>query len=216
MTDANLVKFPYLLNQYIVGYLGYVELDKLANNLSDISKSSKYAELQRLLTLRWTTFSKDPNLVFTDQQSANLGTFSAARNFMYLTPELADLMRTNVLSKAQATVDQYQILTPNWFVSKFSHSGAESYSQPLYDYAALYQARAYVLKQPYSELIKYLDVPAFDRGDLFYIQNLIAALQAPNSFIQDDYRTFLNFLPTFNLSTTIFNFNSLLKNIFKL
>jgi hypothetical protein len=89
-------------------------------------------------------------------------------------------MRANVLAKAQATVDQYQVLTPNWFVTKFSHSGPESYSQPLYDYAALFQARAYVLQQPFSELVKYLDVPAFERGDLFYVQNVVAALQAPS------------------------------------
>jgi hypothetical protein len=44
----------------------------------------------------------------------------------------------------------------------------------------LFQARAYVLQQPFSELVKYLDVPAFERGDLFYIQNLVAALQAPS------------------------------------
>ena len=97
---------------------------------------------------------------------------------MYLTPELSDLMRTNILSKVQATVDQYQVLTPNWFVSKFSHSGPEAYAQPLYDYPALFQARAWILKQPFSELIKFLDIPAFDRGDLFYIQNVLAALSA--------------------------------------
>ncbi|OGM19967.1 hypothetical protein A2771_03140 [Candidatus Woesebacteria bacterium RIFCSPHIGHO2_01_FULL_38_26b] len=176
MTDANLTKYPYILNQYIAGYRGYVELDKLANNLSNISQSSKYSEYNRLLNLRFSSFSKDPN--WTADEFEFNSTMNAARNFMYLTPELSDLMRTNILSKVQATVDQYQVLTPNWFVSKFSHSGPEAYAQPLYDYPALFQARAWILKQPFSELIKFLDIPAFDRGDLFYIQNVLAALSA--------------------------------------
>ena len=179
MTNANLIKYPYILNQYIIGYRGYVELDKLANNLSNISQSSKYAEYTRLLSLRWNNYNKDT--ILSREENEFNGTLNAARNFMYMTPELGDLMRTNVLAKAQATVDQYQILTPNWFVSKFSHSGPESYAQPLYDYPALFQARAYILKQPFEELVKYLDVPAFEKGDLFYIQNLVAALEAPSN-----------------------------------
>jgi len=50
---------------------------------------------------------------------------------------------------------------------------------PLLNYNALFQAKAYALKQPRSELTKYLDSPAFERGDLHYIQNLIAAIEAP-------------------------------------
>ncbi len=49
----------------------------------------------------------------------------------------------------------------------------------LYDYNAMFQAYAYIMKMPYDQLTKYLDVPAFETGDLFYIQNLIAALEAP-------------------------------------
>jgi hypothetical protein len=51
--------------------------------------------------------------------------------------------------------------------------------QNLYDYNAMFLAKAYILKQSRAELTKYLDAPAFQRGDLFYIQNLIAAIEAP-------------------------------------
>jgi hypothetical protein len=51
----------------------------------------------------------------------------------------------------------------------------------LYDYSALFQAKAYILKEPREVLLKYLDVPAFGRGDLFYIQNLVVALETPYS-----------------------------------
>jgi len=73
------------------------------------------------------------------------------------------------------------IVEPYWFVSKYNRSFSESYSRPLYDYPALFQARAYILKQSFLELVKYLDVPAFERGDLFYIQNLVAALSVSTS-----------------------------------
>lgn len=35
-----------------------------------------------------------------------------------------------------------------------------------------------ILREPYEELVKYLDVPAFYRGDLYYIDNLCAVLEA--------------------------------------
>jgi hypothetical protein len=91
MTDANLIRFPYLHNQYIIAYRGYVELDKMANNLSSITQSDRYSEYQRLVNLRWSTYNKDPN--FTINENIFIGTLNAARNFMYLTPDLADMMR---------------------------------------------------------------------------------------------------------------------------
>lgn len=62
------------------------------------------------------------------------------------------------------------------FVSKFDSTWNEGTLQQLYDYPALFQAKAYILNEPYDELVKYIDVPAFYRGDLFYIQNIVAAL----------------------------------------
>ncbi len=49
----------------------------------------------------------------------------------------------------------------------------------LYNYYALFQAKAFVLQESRQELSKYLDVPAFTVGDLFYIQNLVALLETP-------------------------------------
>jgi hypothetical protein len=63
-------------------------------------------------------------------------------------------------------------------VPKFDATVGEGTFQHLYDSPALFQAKAYILKEPYTELVKWLDVPAFARGDLFYIQNLVAALSA--------------------------------------
>jgi hypothetical protein len=42
---------------------------------------------------------------------------------------------------------------------------------------ALFEAKAWILQEPYEQLVKYLDVPAFYRGDLYFLQKLVAALQ---------------------------------------
>ena len=97
---------------------------------------------------------------------------------MFLTPEIADYMHSHLQSQVQEAIDEYNEVAPYWFVSKFDNSVGEGTFQHLYDYPAVFQAKAYILKEPYDELVKYLDVPAFARGDLFYIQDLVAALAA--------------------------------------
>ena len=97
---------------------------------------------------------------------------------MFLTPELGDYINQHIYSQVQEAVNEYEYVAPYWFVTKFDDSTGEGTFQPLYDSPALFQAKAYILKQPYSELVKWLDAPAFYRGDLFYIQNLVAALDA--------------------------------------
>ncbi len=50
----------------------------------------------------------------------------------------------------------------------------------LYNYNAMFIAKAFILGESRDELAKYLDVPAFATGDLFYIQNLVTAIEAPS------------------------------------
>ena len=97
---------------------------------------------------------------------------------MFLTPELGEYLNQQINTQVQEAVEEYEYVAPYWFVSKFDVSYGEGTFQHLYDSPALFQAKALILKQPYNELIKWLDVPAFYRGDLFYIQNLVAALEA--------------------------------------
>jgi outer membrane protein assembly factor BamB len=174
---------PYWLNLYIAGYKGYLELQNLAGYPQDQNILTIY---QSLLDLRVSSFSKDtpyPPLVVDGQftiESYN-NALAIARNFMFLTPELADYLNQHLYSQAQEAITEYNEVAPYWFVSKFDDSFGEGTLQHLYDPPALFQAKAYILKQPYEELVKWLDVPAFYRGDLFYIQNLAAALNANQS-----------------------------------
>lgn len=97
---------------------------------------------------------------------------------MFLTPELGDYLSQRISAQVLTAVNEYHYVAPYWFVSKFDNSYGEGTFQHLYDPPALFQAKALILKQPYEELVKWLDVPAFSRGDLFYIQNLAFALNA--------------------------------------
>ncbi|MFU8773097.1 MAG: hypothetical protein ACNA8H_11840, partial [Anaerolineales bacterium] len=63
-------------------------------------------------------------------------------------------------------------------VSRYETFPGEGVSSVLWNYPAVFQAKAYALQQPYAELAKYIDAPAFQRGDLFHIQNMVATLQA--------------------------------------
>lgn len=172
---------PFELNAYIAGYIGFLRLQEVAGKTSEDSqlRTTVTNELNRLQQLRASAFSKD-----TYYQDINLytrRTLNVARNFIFLTPELGAYLRANALNKVQTAINEYNNVGPYWFVSRYNGSIAESAMQNLYDYPAMFQAKAYILNEPRDQLTKYLDAPAFERGDLFYIQNLIAAIEAPAS-----------------------------------
>jgi hypothetical protein len=171
-SDSYLAEYPFIHNAYIAGYMGYLGLQELAG---ESESPSVRAELDRLLRLRVTQFSKDNEFSGGDDYRRAL---NASKNFMYLVPELADYLHDNALARVQEAVDEYNEVVPNWFVTRFDSSFQEARLQYLYDSPALFQARGLILQEPYEELVKYLDVPAFARGDLFYIQNLITAIEA--------------------------------------
>jgi hypothetical protein len=132
--------------------------------------------------LRVNNFSKDtPYPPIGSSDTAGIpynNSLAVARNFMFLTPELADYLDLHIHSQVQAAIDEYIYVAPYWLVSMFDDSYGEGTFQHLYDSPALFQTKAYILKQPYNELVKWLDVSAFYQGDLFYIQNLVTALNA--------------------------------------
>jgi uncharacterized repeat protein (TIGR01451 family) len=173
--DAYLADYPYIHNAYIAGYVGYLELQKLAGEAESADVRN---ELDRLLSLRASQFSKDNWFTgWRDYRRA----LNASKNFMYLVPELAEYMNQNAYTEVKEAVDEYNYVIPCWFVSKYDSTYEEGMLHHLYDYPSLFQAKAYILKEPREELVKYLDVPAFARGDLFYMQNLVAAIEASYS-----------------------------------
>jgi hypothetical protein len=180
LSNDDLLRYPYVLNQYIIGYRGYMELEKMAGYTSDISQSNKYPEYTRLLNLRMDNFSQDYDFPGLDYNN-NL---SVARNFMYLVPELAGEFASRLPTQVQNALNDYTDRRPYWFVTKYDNTYAEGVFEPLHTYHALFQAKALILGEPFEELVRYIDVPAFWRGDLYYIQDLVAALDAASSTAQ--------------------------------
>jgi len=168
---------PYELNAYIAGYYGFIELQRLAkmDSVDTQLRTTVNSELNRLLQLRVNIFTKDTYWVENNYHKRHL---NISRNFMFLVPELGNYLNQHDLAEVTDAVEEYDYIAPYWFVSRFNAVVDEGVMANLYDTNALFLAKAYILKQSRSELVKYLDIPGFEAGDLFYIQNLLAALAA--------------------------------------
>jgi hypothetical protein len=168
---------PYLMHLWLAGYLGYLELQRLAGYPEDAGIRAEYEDL---LDLQVSTFRKDTP--FFDEHGGFSFSYqramSVARNFMFLTPEIGDFMNRNMLDPCREAFAEYDTVAPYWVASQFDNTVGEGTYQHLYDHPAMFQARAFILKEPYGELAPWLDAPAFPLGDLFYIQNVVAALSA--------------------------------------
>ena len=168
-SNAILSKYPFVHNAYIAGFRGYLELGKKAgyqeSQLLTPNGTPIAQELNRLLTLRASSFSKDTPYTSSSSDPFGLGTYcralSVARNFMYLTPELAESLRSNALERVRQATLEYQRVAPYWFVPKTEQTMGEGVLHPIHDANALFQAKALILKEPREELTKYLDVSTF-------------------------------------------------------
>ena len=87
-------------------------------------------------------------------------------------------MRQHALRQVAEALAEYNRVAPYWFVSCHAAAVDEGAMSIPYDNWALFQAKAYILGEPYAQLVKYLDVPAYAVGDLYYIDDLIVALDA--------------------------------------
>lgn len=177
--DSILAEKPFVHNAYIAGLVGYINLAQLAGSGEDLS--GHQATLNSLLAKRANTFSKDaPDRFFENGQPQYYycRALNVSRNFMFLTPELADYLQQNASGKISAALNEYEAIAPYWFVSKPEVAFGEGVRQHLYDVNAIFQAKALIQDAPHSELGQFIDVPGFPVGDLFYILNLATALEA--------------------------------------
>lgn len=204
VNDPNLFKkWPWLENAYIAGYLGFLNLQQLAGKdvVDSTLRTSVSNQLASLVTSRASDFTKDTYWIDPATGGPATGgnyhyrVLNTARNFMMLVPELRDQMEqagllATFLPKVQDAVNEYNYTTPYWFVSRYEAAPNEGAAASLYDYSGMFQAKAYLLKEPVAQLTKYLDAPSFAQGDLFYIQNLVASIEAP-----DPPPVFYEFIP---------------------
>jgi len=186
LSDDTLLRYPYTFNDYIAGYYGFLRLQELAGRAQADSalRTQVQNDLNSLLTRRTQGFQKDhPWLGENDNPSGiQINTyvrqFNTSRNFLYLTKELGDYMRQNNGSVIGGAVNEYTYLSPFWFSTNNNNAFQEGVQHNLWEREALFSAKAWVQGAGQSELSKYIDAPTFDRGDYFYINNLVTALEA--------------------------------------
>jgi outer membrane protein assembly factor BamB len=174
-TDDYLEASPHVHNAYIAGYIGYVELAKMAGQ----PHGAQEAELNRLLQLRARTFRWDVQAnTGSGMSDQYFYTFITAWNFMFLVPELADYLRQHALPKVQEAVEHCTHMAPYWMAGHNEEIQHENGLTPYQQTHALFQAKAQLLRATREELAGFLDAPLVPAGDLYYIENLIATLEA--------------------------------------
>ncbi len=189
LTDDTLLRTPHVFNEYIAGYTGFLGLQQLAyggNYPADVQtlRNSVTNELNNLMSRRSSRFAiEHPWLGELDnptgiQINSYSRQFNVARNFLYMTPELGAYLRQNNPTVMSQAVSLYTYLAPFWFSANTDNAFQEGIKTHLYDSPALFSAKAYVMGESRPELSKYIDVPNFAVGDLFFMQNLTAALSA--------------------------------------
>ena len=172
-SDTLLLKMPHVHNAYIAGYYGFLELEKMAGQ--PVSTAIKN-ELNRLIALRTNNFRAES--AYGSMESL-CNVLNVASNFMYMTPELAEALRMNALADVTAVINEYSLTAPHWFITFATEGYGENPKTSLYDAHGIFLARAWILQESSDDLARFLDVPAFNRGDLFYIDKLVALLGNP-------------------------------------
>lgn len=176
--DDRLTSFPWENNAFIAGYIGFLNLQTLAGQTQadQALRNEVQKELDRQLSLRVSQFRKDAP--WGTSGSIHRRRFTLAANFILMVPELGEHLRAHALHQMEEALDEYTYVGPFWFVTSFEGTYNEGVRQHLYDPISLFQAKAYILQESREDLYKYLDAPVFRVGDLFYIQNLIAVMDA--------------------------------------
>ncbi|MCA9386192.1 S-layer homology domain-containing protein, partial [Candidatus Dojkabacteria bacterium] len=172
LSNAVLTEKPYLANAQIAGHIGYLELEKLAGQPETASVRSN---LDQLISTRINTFSKDAPAT-NGTSGIYCRSLNVARNFMFMPPEVAQILKDSKKSEVQTALGEYEDQAPYWFVSKAETAYGEGSLTHLYDYNALFQAKALIVEESTDQLGKYIDVPSMERGDLYHIQNLVSYL----------------------------------------
>ncbi len=180
----DITRGPAVYNEYINGYQGFLNLADLAGNPDPATRATVATQLSSLLNTRLTGFAKDhPWEGSVDNPSGLMANnytrrFNCTRNFLYMTPDLGRAMRSSAQAGSITTaLNEYLYVCPHWFMTRDNNSFQEASAHHIFDSHALFLAKAYVAGQSQAELSKWIDVP-WMLGDLYHIQNLIAAVQA--------------------------------------
>jgi hypothetical protein len=98
--------------------------------------------------------------------------------FIDLVPEVGRLLAAHARAECAAYLDYLDYAVPYWYLSEApKQSATEHRTCPLWHQSGNVAAQAWVLGKKGDEFRRYVDATRF-KGDLFYIQNLVAAIEA--------------------------------------
>jgi hypothetical protein len=172
--ESFLADKPHVVNCYVAGYYGLLGLAELAGEPADETVEQW---LKAALARRVALCEQDPRTL----------TSIEAGGYLFLVPELGEHLYRHARAKVAAQVKrQDEVITPLWFLARVDESTKlpvhtkfnEGATSHFYDVSGTFNAMALALKRPQVELIAYLDSPLVQRGDLFYIQNLVSTIEA--------------------------------------
>ncbi len=96
-----------------------------------------------------------------------------------LTPPLAKFLAETAMAEQKNYLTCVEEGLPTWYVAKAENlhaTGEDAYFSPLMSWP-VFQARAMIFRESAASLARYVDLP-YGRGDLYYLQNLAAAIEA--------------------------------------
>lgn len=185
-SDATLLDHFYVLNAYIAGYWGHRELERLAG----VGLTGE-ATLTRLLALRRKAFTDATAATHTrangleswwKDQPFGANTYchqyALSDQWAFLTPPLGDYLYAYGVGPMTTVLNTQDLLVPYWRGGFIAAGLGENAISFYHDTVAMFQAKALVLQKSATDLEQDLNAPAFARGDLYYLQNLAAVLEA--------------------------------------
>lgn len=180
---AETIRQPFCDNAYATGYDGFLKLQQLAGkDTTDTSqKSTAQNGLNTVLTRRRDEFNNGSTIDSPYDSTINYETvqmraINVSRNFMFLSPSLGDYLNTNARSAVDQAMAKYTADAPYWMQVAFGADIIEGGVGFIQNHQSLFNVHAYIYKDNFQELAKYLDVPNYERGDMYYIQNLTSLL----------------------------------------
>lgn len=96
-----------------------------------------------------------------------------------LTPPLARFLAETTMPELRNYLACIEEGLPTWYVTRAENLhaiGEDAYHSPYMSWP-IFQAKAMIFREPAASLARYVDLP-YGRGDLYFIQNIAAALEA--------------------------------------
>lgn len=130
----------------------------------------------------WRTAAQVGFVWTVDRHLSEIGSFwhdHAVVAWADLTPNLARFLADTAPAEQKNYLACIEEGLPTWHVTKAENAhatGEDAYFSPLMSWP-VFQAKALIFREPAATLARYVDIP-YGRGDLYYLQNLVAALEA--------------------------------------